>query len=61
MKRPVTNPCTSEKLYTENEEEFLRAVQAYKERYKVKFPSLSELFYVMRQLGYRKIAEKEEI
>lgn len=61
MKKPVTNPCTSEKIYTDDEAEFLRAVQAYKDKYKVKFPSLSELFYIMRQLGYSKVEPKEEI
>ena len=40
--------------YSDEEREFLVAVDRYKHEHKRKFPALKELFHLMLQLGYRK-------
>jgi hypothetical protein len=49
-----THPATSEKEYTPDELEFLRAVQAHKERTHNPFPSLTEILRILKSLGYAK-------
>jgi len=35
--------------------EFLKAIEAYKRRYRRRFPAWSEVLFVLRQLGYAKV------
>ena len=46
---PITS-CTH--IYTEEEEQFIRAVEAYKKRTRRKFPTLSEFLAILKSLGY---------
>lgn len=44
----------AEKDYTDDEFEFIRAMEAYIKRTKHKFPSFTECLKVAKSLGYRK-------
>jgi hypothetical protein len=46
--------CTGERYYTDEECEFLKAIQAYRDRTGIHFPSWCEALYVLKQLGYSK-------
>lgn len=41
---------------TDDEWEFIRAVAAYQKRWDRRYPSWREVFHVLRDLGYRKVA-----
>lgn len=45
-------------VYNGDEEEFIGAVQAYKQQHQVRFPSLCELLMVLKLLGYRKVNDE---
>jgi hypothetical protein len=49
-----SHPTTSDVEYTTEEWEFIRAIQAYKDRTGRKFPTWSEVFRVLADLGYHK-------
>jgi hypothetical protein len=56
------DPCVSERIYDDDEAEFLRAVERYRDRTGRRFPTLSELLAVLKGLGYRKPqADREQI
>lgn len=40
--------------YSEEEDEFLRAIVKYKQHYKISFLTAAEHFRILKQLGYRK-------
>ena len=42
--------------YTDDEFEFLKAIAAYQKRWRRRYPSWREVLFVMRCLGYRKVA-----
>lgn len=46
------HPATADLYYTEDEEEFLKAVDAYKRKYKRPFPTMRELFQIMLDMGF---------
>lgn len=46
---------TSAPVYTDDELEFMKAVERYKAAHKTRFPSLSQILSVIRELGYRKV------
>lgn len=48
------HPQSSDRLYDEDECEFLKAIEAYKKRTGRPFPTWSEVLGVVRELGYRK-------
>lgn len=45
---------TSERIYSDAEAEFLRAVEAFKRKHRRPFPTHTELFGVLLSLGYAK-------
>lgn len=48
------DPITCDVSYTDDEVEFLKAVEQYKSRMKRPFPTLRELLNVLKSLGYTK-------
>ena len=51
------DPTTCEREYSEEEMEFMQAMQEYKARSGRMFPTWSEVLEVLRSLGYEKLAE----
>lgn len=51
---PLANPATADRTYTDDEAEFLVAVERFKRANRRPFPTLSEILGVARSLGYRK-------
>jgi hypothetical protein len=56
-RRRQIDPTTCERDYQPEEIEFMRAMDDYKRRSGRQFPTWSEVLEVLRDLGYRKIAE----
>ena len=56
-RRRQIDPTTCERDYSEEEVEFMRAMDEYKRRAGRQFPTWSEVLEVLRNLGYRKVAE----
>lgn len=54
-RRRQIDPTTCERDYTEDEIEFMRALDEYKRKNKRMFPTCSEMLEVLRELGYRKM------
>jgi hypothetical protein len=61
QRRAKVNPCTCEIAYSEDETEFLLAMQRYKQANRRPFPTWHEVLEVARALGYRKVAEPTEL
>lgn len=53
-RRRGVDPATTEKSYTPEELEFMRAMQAHKERTGRWFPTWKEVLDVLHSLGYNK-------
>lgn len=47
-----------ERYYADDEDEFIKAVDAYKKKHKVKFPTATDFLRVAKELGYQKIVFK---
>ena len=60
-RRRQIDPTTCERDYTDDEIEFMRSMDIYKRRSGRQFPTWSEVLDVVRNLGYRKVAEPTEI
>lgn len=60
-RRRQIDPTTCERDYSDNEIEFMRAMDEYKRRAGRQFPTWSEVLEVIHALGYRKVAEPQEI
>jgi FMN phosphatase YigB (HAD superfamily) len=58
-RRRHIDPTTCERDYSMDEVEFMRAIDDYKRRSGRQFPTWSEVLEVIRDLGYRKVAEKQ--
>jgi hypothetical protein len=56
-RRRMIDPTTCERDYDNAEVEFMRAMDDYKRRSGRQFPTWSEVLEVIRDLGYRKVAE----
>ncbi|MFV0443659.1 MAG: hypothetical protein ACK5Q5_08810 [Planctomycetaceae bacterium] len=56
-RRRMIDPTTCERDYSDPEVEFMRAMDDYKRRSGRQFPTWSEVLEVIRDLGYRKVAE----
>ncbi len=56
-RRRQIDPTTCERDYSEDEVEFMSAMDNYKRNSGRMFPTWSEVLEVMRSLGYRKVAE----
>jgi hypothetical protein len=57
QRRRQIDPTTCERDYTEDELEFMRALDAYKRNSRRMFPTCSEILEVVRSLGYVKLAD----
>ncbi len=60
-RRRRIDPTTFEKQYTDDELEFMNAMQDFKNQTGRSFPSHGEVLRVAFSLGYRKAAEDEEV
>lgn len=56
-RRRQIDPTTCERDYKPDEVEFMKAMDDYKRRSGRQFPTWSEVLEVLRDLGYRKVAE----
>lgn len=59
-RRRNVDPTTTDRDYSPEEMEFLRAMQEYKRRSGRMFPTWSEVLEVLMSLGYRKPIEADE-
>jgi len=57
-RRRQIDPTTCERDYQPDEVEFMKAMDDYKRRSGRMFPTWSEVLEVIRDLGYRKVAER---
>ena len=60
-RRRQIDPTTCERDYSDDEIEFMTAMDEYKRRSARQFPTWSEVLEVIWSLGYRKTAEPVEI
>ncbi|MDB4778224.1 hypothetical protein OAG68_02085 [bacterium] len=60
-RRRQIDPTTCEREYSDPEIEFMQALDEYKRASGRMFPTCSEILEVISKLGYRRIAEREEI
>ena len=56
-RRRQIDPTTCERDYSDNEIEFMKAMDDYKRKSGRPFPTWSEVLEVMMSLGYRKVAD----
>jgi hypothetical protein len=56
-RRRQVDPTTCERDYTEDEIEFMKAMDQYKRDNRRPFPTWSEVLEVLRALGYRKVEQ----
>src|SRR5437870_11581310 len=57
-RRRQIDPTTCERDYTNDEIEFMKAMDQYKRENRRPFPTWSEVLEVLRALGYRKTAKQ---
>lgn len=50
------HPSTSDRLYTDEEAMFFRAIEAFKVNSGRMFPTLSEILGVLKSMGYSRVA-----
>jgi hypothetical protein len=55
-RRRMIDPTTCEREYTDEEIDFMKAMDQYKRDNRRPFPTWSEVLEVLRALGYRKVA-----
>lgn len=60
-RRRQIDPTTCERDYSEDEIDFMRAMDDYKRRSGRQFPTWSEVLEVLRSMGYRKVAEPTDL
>ena len=60
-RRRLIDPTTCERDYSDDETDFMKAMDRYKRDNRRPFPTWSEVLEVMRSLGYRKVAEPTDI
>jgi hypothetical protein len=60
-RRRLIDPTTCERDYTDEEADFMKAMDRYKRENRRPFPTWSEVLEVMRSLGYRKVAEPTDL
>ena len=60
-RRRQIDPTTCERDYTNDEIEFMKAMDQYKRDNRRPFPTWSEVLEVLRALGYRKVAEQSQM
>jgi hypothetical protein len=57
-RRRQIDPTTCERDYSDEEIDFMKAMDQYKRDNRRPFPTWSEVLEVLRSLGYRKVAER---
>ena len=60
-RRRQIDPTTCERDYTNDEIEFMKAMDQYKRENRRPFPTWSEVLEVLRAMGYRKVAEPSQM
>lgn len=60
-RRRQIDPTTCERDYSNAEVEFMQAMDEYKQASGRMFPTCSEILEVLTNMGYRKVAEAQEI
>ena len=60
-RRRLVDPATCERDYSEDESEFMKAMDRYKRENRRPFPTWSEVLEVLRSLGYRKVADATDL
>jgi hypothetical protein len=60
-RRRLIDPTTCERDYSDDESEFMKAMDRYKRENRRPFPTWSEVLEVLRSLGYRKVAEPTDL
>jgi hypothetical protein len=55
-RRRGVDPATTDRIYTDEEREFLCAVERWKKQNSTPLPTMAEVFAIARALGYRKVA-----
>jgi len=61
QRRRHIDPTTCERDYTNDEVDFMRAMDDYKRKSGRQFPTWSEVLEVLHSMGYRRVAEESEI
>ncbi len=56
-RRRQVDPTTCERDYTDEEMNFMGAVESYKREFARPFPTWSEILEVLKSLGYRRVVE----
>jgi hypothetical protein len=56
-RRRLIDPTTCERDYSDDEAEFMKAMDRYKRENRRPFPTWSEVLEVLHSLGYRRVAE----
>ena len=56
-RRRLIDPTTCERDYSDEETEFIKAMDRYKRENRRPFPTWSEVLEVLHSLGYRRVAE----
>lgn len=54
-RRRMIDPTTCDRDYSQDELEFMQAIESYKRRSGRMFPTCSELLEVVRSLGYERV------
>ena len=60
-RRRQIDPTTCEREYSEDEIQFMHAMDEYKRASGRMFPTCSEILEVLTNMGYRKVADAQEI
>ena len=60
-RRRQIDPTTCEREYSEQEIEFMHAIDEYKRLSGRMFPTCSEILEVLHKMGYRQVAEPQDI
>jgi hypothetical protein len=53
------NPLSSSVIYSDDEREFMLAMERYKREWKCPYPTAADVLTVARELGYRLVAAPE--
>ena len=61
QRRRQIDPTTCERDYTDDEIEFMRALDAYKRASRRMFPTCSEVLEVIRSLGYVRLSDCDDL
>ncbi len=60
-RRRLIDPTTCERDYSDDETEFMKAMDRYKRENRRPFPTWSEVLEVLRSMGYRRVAEATDL